>query len=76
MGGVWQAIAFGFAGIRPRDGALIVDPQLPPQWAALELRLRFRGLPFALRIDHQGLSLTGAGLALGERDGMWEVTVA
>ena len=43
MGGVWQALAFGFMGLRPRAGMLHVDPVLPPTWSALELRLRFHG---------------------------------
>jgi trehalose/maltose hydrolase-like predicted phosphorylase len=73
MGGLWQSLVFGFAGIRPRDGALIVDPMLPERWDALELRLRFRGHPLALRIDHDEVSLSGAGLVIGERDGAWEV---
>jgi trehalose/maltose hydrolase-like predicted phosphorylase len=73
MGGLWQALVFGFAGIRPRDGALIVDPGLPDRWDALELRLCFRGRRMALRIDHDEVSLSGAGLSVGERDGKWEV---
>ena len=43
MGGMWQALAFGFAGLRPHAGMLHVDPVLPPSWSALELRVRFRG---------------------------------
>ena len=43
-GSVWQALAFGFAGVRPRDGALTVDPRLPERWRVLELRVRFRGV--------------------------------
>jgi len=73
MGGLWQALVFGFAGIRPRADALAVTPALPPRWEALEVRLRFRGRPLALRIDHDDVSVSGAGLTLGERDGSWEV---
>jgi trehalose/maltose hydrolase-like predicted phosphorylase len=73
MGGLWQALVFGFAGVRPRNGALIVHPVLPERWDALELRLFFRGHPLALRIDHDEVSLSGAGLVIGERDGAWEV---
>ena len=57
MGGVWQALVFGFAGVRPRGDALVVDPRLPPEWGAIELRLRFRGSPLRLRIDRDGVEL-------------------
>jgi trehalose/maltose hydrolase-like predicted phosphorylase len=50
MGGVWQAIVFGFAGCRPGEDALVVDPRIPPDWEALELQLRFRGVPLSLRL--------------------------
>ena len=43
MGSVWQALVFGFAGIRPRGEALHIDPALPPPWNGLEVRVRFRG---------------------------------
>jgi trehalose/maltose hydrolase-like predicted phosphorylase len=56
MGGVWQALAFGFAGVRPRGDVLEVDPRLPDEWSALELRLSFRGSPIRLRIEHDGVT--------------------
>ncbi len=43
MGSVWQALALGFAGVRPRADVLELDPRLPSGWELLELRLRFRG---------------------------------
>ncbi len=74
MGGVWQALAFGFAGIRPRGDVLLVDPQLPATWEALELRLRFRGRPFVLRLADDGVTVDGSGVAVEERAGHWEVS--
>jgi hypothetical protein len=43
MGGLWQALTMGFAGIRPAGAALSVDPRLPPDWERLEVPVRFRG---------------------------------
>jgi trehalose/maltose hydrolase-like predicted phosphorylase len=50
MGGVWKALAFGFAGLRPVGDALAIAPVLPPQWDALELRVRFRNSRVRLRL--------------------------
>jgi trehalose/maltose hydrolase-like predicted phosphorylase len=75
MGGIWQALAFGFAGVRPRRDVLVVDPRLPPAWRALELRLRFRDHPLALRIEHTGVSVAGDGVALTRNERSWEVTI-
>jgi trehalose/maltose hydrolase-like predicted phosphorylase len=76
MGGVWQALVFGFSGVRPRGDTLVVDPRLPLEWGALELRLRFRGSPLRLRIDRSGVELDApAGLELQRRDSFWEVVL-
>jgi trehalose/maltose hydrolase-like predicted phosphorylase len=53
MGGVWQALVMGFAGVRPDGEALTADPRLPGAWNALDLRLRFRGVPLRLRVEHE-----------------------
>jgi trehalose/maltose hydrolase-like predicted phosphorylase len=53
MGGVWQALVMGFAGVRPAGAALAVDPRLPEAWNGLDLRLRFRGVPLRLRAEHE-----------------------
>jgi trehalose/maltose hydrolase-like predicted phosphorylase len=73
MGGLWQALAFGFAGVRPEGRVLVVEPALPAQWDSLELRLRFRGRPLILHIGHDDVSLNADGLALVECAGRWEV---
>jgi len=57
MGSVWQALAFGFAGIRSRAEVLELDPRLPPDCNGLELRLRFRGVRLRVRIDPEGAAI-------------------
>jgi trehalose/maltose hydrolase-like predicted phosphorylase len=57
MGSLWQALAFGFAGLRPRDGVLELDPRLPDEWGALELRLRFRRSRVRLRIEPKTIAV-------------------
>ncbi len=73
MGGVWQALAFGFAGIRPRDDRLELDPRLPPEWGALELALRLHGRPLRLRIDREGVTAVAEGWEVAEAGDHWEV---
>ena len=73
MGGLWQAIVFGFAGIRPSGARLRVEPRLPQEWNALELCLRFRDRPLRLRLDHAGIDTESTGWHVEERDTHWEV---
>ncbi|MGD9701973.1 MAG: glycosyl hydrolase family 65 protein [Acidimicrobiia bacterium] len=58
MGGVWQALAFGFLGLRPSDGVLDVDPRLPAAWSTLALRFRFGGHPVGVRADHDTVTIS------------------
>jgi trehalose/maltose hydrolase-like predicted phosphorylase len=43
FGGLWQALAFGFLGLRPLPHALLVDPHIPRRWQRLQMRSRFQG---------------------------------
>ncbi len=62
MGGLWQALAFGFAGLHPRAGMLHVDPVLPPSWSSLEVRVRFRGSRVRILKERAHLSIWTDGL--------------
>ena len=73
MGGLWQALAFGFGGLRIRNDRFVVDPRLPLEWNALELGLRFRGHPFRLRIDRSGVSVDSDSVDVVRMDDDWEV---
>jgi trehalose/maltose hydrolase-like predicted phosphorylase len=73
MGGLWQALVFGFAGVRARADGLLVDPRLPPEWNALEIALRFRGDPLQLRIDHDGVSAAPQSWVVQQTNTNWEV---
>jgi trehalose/maltose hydrolase-like predicted phosphorylase len=74
MGGLWQALAFGFAGARPRANRLRVDPRLPTEWNALELALRFHGEPLQLRIDRAGVHATPDSWVVQQSNTHWEVS--
>ncbi|MFJ4654480.1 glycosyl hydrolase family 65 protein [Nocardia sp. NPDC088792] len=67
LGGAWQAMLFGFGGIRVRGGVLSVRPLLPRRWRRLSLR--FHCLGRKIRLD-----LTTGGVAM-HTDGPIPVSV-
>lgn len=42
-GGVWQAVAFGFAGLRLREDGYKINPRLPSHWRRLRFKFRHCG---------------------------------
>lgn len=60
MGGLWQAIVHGFAGIRPTADRLEIDPHLPSRWEALHLRVHFRGQRVAITIEPRLITVDAA----------------
>ncbi|HVN50804.1 MAG TPA: 2-oxo acid dehydrogenase subunit E2, partial [Acidimicrobiales bacterium] len=61
MGTVWQALVFGFAGLRPHGDRLTIDPRLPASWAALEVTVRFHGSRVRTRVEHGRISVDTEG---------------
>jgi trehalose/maltose hydrolase-like predicted phosphorylase len=57
MGSLWQALVYGFAGVRPRATSLSLDPHLPVSWHALEIPLRYQGNRLRLRIEPEAMTL-------------------
>ena len=57
MGSVWQALAFGFAGIRPKGQRLRIDPVLPEGWRTLDLTVRFRGSRVRIRVEPEAVEV-------------------
>ncbi|HRU94350.1 MAG TPA: glycosyl hydrolase family 65 protein, partial [Anaerolineae bacterium] len=45
-GGVWQAVVFGFGGIRLTENGLTATPRLPQGWSRLRFRLYYHGRPY------------------------------
>ena len=43
MAGTWMSIVEGFAGMRVRDGKLILNPFLPKNWSSFSFKVFFRG---------------------------------
>jgi trehalose/maltose hydrolase-like predicted phosphorylase len=79
MGGVWQTLVMGFAGVRPSADALALDPVLPEQWKALEVRLRFQGSRVRIRIEHGAVEIAAdpsVPVALAGRPGRVAATPA
>src|SRR5690348_11787286 len=50
LGGLWQAIVFGFAGLGMEGDVLSLTPRLPPDWRSVSFSVRWRGQPVQLRI--------------------------
>jgi alpha,alpha-trehalose phosphorylase len=50
--GVWQALVFGFGGVRDFDGSLSITPRLPPVWDSLAFSLHFRDRQLRVHLAH------------------------
>ena len=69
LGGLWQAIVFGFAGLRSDEGVLRIDPHLPRAWAELTVRLRYRGRRVSVAVGRDLVSMHSSApirVALGD----------
>ncbi len=51
LGGLWQLLVMGFAGVRAWDAGLFIDPKPPARWRRLRFSLTWRGawLDFDIR---------------------------
>jgi alpha,alpha-trehalose phosphorylase len=50
--GVWQALVFGFGGVRDFDGRLSIAPRLPSVWTSLNFSLQVRGRQLRIQLGH------------------------
>ena len=50
LGGLWQTVMFGFAGLDLMSDALGISPKLPPQWRSLTFRVCWKGRIVAISI--------------------------
>lgn len=57
FGGVWQALSYGFLGLWPASNGLTIDPQLPDEWTALEMTVRFAGARVSVRAEHDTVTI-------------------
>ncbi len=52
-GAVWQALVFGFGGVRDFDGHLHIHPRLPTAWESLHFPIRFQGRQLKVELGHE-----------------------
>jgi trehalose/maltose hydrolase-like predicted phosphorylase len=50
LGGLWQAVVLGFAGLDLGGDAIALSPRLPPQWRSMAFAVRWRGRRAQVRI--------------------------
>lgn len=56
-GGLWQALVFGFLGMRPTAAGMSVDPRIPPSWGRVRLHVRHRGRRVQVTADPDDLEV-------------------
>jgi trehalose/maltose hydrolase-like predicted phosphorylase len=63
LGGMWQTVMLGFAGVDLMGDILGINPKLPPQWRSLSFRVCWKGRITEIRIAGRTVHAT---LADGE----------
>lgn len=58
LGGLWQSVTLGFAGLDLMGDTLGIDPRLPPEWRSLAFRVCWRGRSVAIRIAGETVEAT------------------
>jgi trehalose/maltose hydrolase-like predicted phosphorylase len=60
QGGLWQAAVCGCGGVRAEPDALRIDPRLPDAWQALRFRVQHAGVPLAVSITRDLVTVEAA----------------
>ncbi|MFC1709782.1 glycoside hydrolase family 65 protein [Candidatus Omnitrophota bacterium] len=57
LGGVWQALVFGFGGISINKENLFINPRMPHSWERLVFTLTWRNCPIKLGLTNDEITL-------------------
>ena len=57
-GGVWNALVYGFGGLRDHCGSISIDPRLPLGWDALRFAFQLKGSRVRFALTREELVLT------------------
>lgn len=81
LGGMWQALAFGFMGMRPQREGLRFEPHIPASWGTLRLPVQWRGSRLRITATAAPASVTiavedGPPVTLAIGDGPWHTVAA
>jgi trehalose/maltose hydrolase-like predicted phosphorylase len=57
LGGVWQAVVLGFAGLDLSGDTISISPRLPVNWSGMCFAVRWRGRPVQIRIAAEVVSI-------------------
>ena len=60
LGGLWQAVTFGFAGMRLRSEGLAFRPHCPPDWTRLRFSVLWRGTRLNVEIQPRSLGIVAS----------------
>jgi len=55
LGGIWECVVMGFAGVRMLDGQLHLDPKLPESWSSLKFPLYWHNQLLHITITSEGI---------------------
>lgn len=58
IGGLWQAMVFGFAGVQAGRERITLDPHLLPSWRRLHFPLQWRGRKLRLAMNRDSIRIS------------------
>lgn len=57
LGGTWQAVINGFAGMRIREGILSFNPYLPQHWQEIKFNIKWHGFDLNVKICRNSIHM-------------------
>lgn len=61
LGGIWQCVVMGFAGVRMLGGNLRVNPKLPEEWNRLKFPIHWKGDLLEIEMTKESLYIKSNG---------------
>ncbi|MBK9709944.1 MAG: glycoside hydrolase family 65 protein [Kouleothrix sp.] len=79
LGGIWQALAFGFLGMQPQAQGLRFEPHIPAHWGSLRVPIQWRGSQLRITAGPDSVEVaveSGGPVALALGNGDWQTVAA
>ncbi|MDM8534432.1 glycosyl hydrolase family 65 protein [Clostridiaceae bacterium HSG29] len=57
LGGIWQSVVYGFAGVKIVNNILSINPRLPKEWNEIEMPLIFNDIELLINLTHEVINV-------------------